>query len=353
MTVLHYVDRWLPLSERFVYDLVRHSRHDSLVVSRARPVNVAAFPVPRVRSLHRWTWLPSRGVERVLGRVARRAGAGVLHAHFGYRAGEAAGAAYGVPAALVVSLWGHDVTEYPRSRPDVYTGVFERAAAVVVPSRYLADRVIELGGDPDRVRVIPTGIDVAAFPATPLPAGPPTLLFVGRLVAKKGLDVLAEAWPAVTAAVPEARLRIVGFGPLESEVRSWLPTAQLDPPDPVDPAGQVRAAMAAATAVVTPSRTARDGDAESLLYVNLEAQASGRPVVTTRHGGIPEFVEDGRSALVVPEADAEALAAALVAVLGDRELAARLGSAGPAVAGRFDAASCAAQVDALYDEVLG
>ncbi len=113
----------------------------------------------------------------------------------------------------------------------------------------------------------------------------------------------------------------------------------------------MRSAITAARAVVSPSRTALDDSVESLLVVNLEAQASGRPVVTTRHGGIPEYVDDGATALVVPEADPIELAAALVRVLTDDALAARLGAAGPAWAARFDVAGCAAALDDLYATV--
>ncbi len=108
----------------------------------------------------------------------------------------------------------------------------------------------------------------------------------------------------------------------------------------------------AARVVATPSHTSSDGDAESLLLVNLEAQASGRPVVTTRHGGIPEYVADGVSTLLVDAGDAAALAGALVRVLRDRALAERLAAGGPGVAARFDVREMAGRVDDLYDEVL-
>ena len=113
----------------------------------------------------------------------------------------------------------------------------------------------------------------------------------------------------------------------------------------------MRDAIRRVTVVVQPSRTGPDGDAESLLLVNLEGQASGRPVITTRHGGIPEFVDDSTS-LVVEEGDADALAAALVRVLTDRSLAERLGAAGPAWASQFDVRVCTARVDDLYEAVL-
>jgi glycosyltransferase involved in cell wall biosynthesis len=178
------------------------------------------------------------------------------------------------------------------------------------------------------------------------------VLFVGRFVEKKGLDVLLAAWPAVVAAVPEARLRLLGFGPLEDLARSGGPSVEVELGQTSERAVQLRRALQRARAVVTPSRTAGNGDAETLLLVNLEAQASGRPVVTTRHGGIPEYVDEDKTALIVPENDADALAAALIRVLTDDELAARFATAGPAFTAPLDLAQTAARVDDLYDELL-
>jgi glycosyltransferase involved in cell wall biosynthesis len=113
----------------------------------------------------------------------------------------------------------------------------------------------------------------------------------------------------------------------------------------------VRDAIRGATVVVSPSVTAPDGDVDTLVLANLEAQASGRPVVTTRHGGIPEYVDEGRTALVVPEGDAHALADALIAVLSEPAVAARLGQAGPGWAARFDAGASTSRLDDLYDEI--
>jgi len=165
--------------------------------------------------------------------------------------------------------------------------------------------------------------------------------------------VLLAAWPAVRARVPDARLRLLGYGPLEERARSsGLDGVEVTPADPARRAAQVRDAMRAARLVVTPSRTAADGDVETLLLVNLEAQASGRAVVTTRHGGIPEFVDDGNTALVVPENDPDALADGLARVLADDALAIRLGGAGPAWVKRFDWTETTATMDALYDELI-
>jgi glycosyltransferase involved in cell wall biosynthesis len=294
-------------------------------------------------------WPPARtGALRVIDALHRTE---LIHVHFGYVVGDVYDYVRHSGHPLVLSLHGSDATELPQRQPGHYAEATGLVDAVIVPSRFLADVAARLGFPHDRIHVIPAGVDNAEFRPSPVPE-PPVVAFVGRLVEKKGIDVLLRAWPSVVNAVPEARLDIVGAGPLAESIPAAHPSVRHLAPQPARRVAQVRDLLQAARVVVTPSRTAASGDAESLLLVNLEAQASGRPVVTTRHGGIPEFVVDGESALVVEENDAAGLAAALVRVLSDDVLARRLGAAGPAVAARFDVGHGTAQVDALYDELL-
>jgi glycosyltransferase involved in cell wall biosynthesis len=250
---------------------------------------------------------------------------------------------------LVLSLHGHDVTGLLEQYPTIYGDVFPAVDAVIVPSEFLASVAVSAGFPSERIHVIPSGVDTTRFVPTPLPDGLREVLFVGRFVEKKGLDVLLSAWPRVRAQAPASRLRLLGFGPLEGLARSGGEGVEIvtDPDH-----GAVREAMRRAYVVVSPSRTAPDDSVESLLVVNLEAQASGRPVVTTNHGGIPEFVRDGETALVVPEAEPDALADALVRVLTDEALAARLAANGPEWVRQFDVRRCTKRVDDLYRSVL-
>ena len=355
--VLHFAARWLPASEGFVHDLVAHLERPGVVVGSGPLENGERFAFDDGRAPHSLATLQAltpRGVRQkaVTARLvllARRHSVGIVHAHHGYRVEQVLGVARRRSLPLVLSLHGDDVTGLLAARPDAYRRLAPVPAAVVVPSRFLAALAVDAGLPADRVHVIPSGVDTAWFSPSPLPAGPPEVLFVGRFVEKKGLDVLARAWPAVAAAVPGARLRLLGFGPLEPLARSVAGDVDVV----LSPTRQeVRAAMRRARLVVSPSRTAPGDAVESLLVVNLEAQASGRPVVTTRHGGIPEFVDAGRSALVVPEADAAALGAALVRVLTDDALATRLAGHGPRWAQAFDVRRTARRVDDLYDELL-
>ena len=352
MRVLHYVEHWLEMSSGFVHAHVSHSRHRGVVVSHNATENRDTFPHRPVIRLDRLASVVPRrrwdgARDAALSAIAASYRVGVVHAHFGYAARDVLPLIDRTRLPFVLSLHGSDATSLPRRQPGHYDPIRERADAVVVPSQFLSDVAEELGFATERIHVIPAGIDTSFFTPQPLPTDP-VVAFVGRFVDKKGIDVLMKAWPLVHGEVPDAQLHVLGAGPLEALVPHGT-TIRRHRPDPARRAAQVRELIRSARVVVSPSRTATNGDAESLLLVNLEAQASGRPVVTTRHGGIPEFVEPDGSALVVEEGDADALAAALVRVLRDPTLADRLAARGPAVAGRFDVRDCTARIDDLYD----
>jgi glycosyltransferase involved in cell wall biosynthesis len=349
------MDYWLQPSEGFVYDLVRTLRHPGTVVATLPLLNTDRFPFDDVHSLARWTgWLRPRRLrprvdDAVMEAVARRRKVAIVHVHHGYALDRVVSLARRRQLPVVLSLHGHDVTGYLEQRPDAYRGAAAVVSAVVVPSKFLVDYAELAGFDRALIHVQPSGIDMTAFSPSPLSDGPPIALFVGRFTAKKGLDVLAAAWPAVQAAIPEARLVLCGYGALEPLARSVPGNVTVVVSPDRD---EVRRQMRRCRCLVSPSHSAADDAVESLLVVNVEAQASGRPVVTTRHGAIPEFVSEGESALLVDEHDVDGLAQALLAVLADEALARRLGEHGPRVVEHLDVRTTAANIDALYDELL-
>jgi glycosyltransferase involved in cell wall biosynthesis len=160
------------------------------------------------------------------------------------------------------------------------------------------------------------------------------------------------AWPTIAAANPNVTLHMLGDGPLRHLVPTADPRITLEFPDETHRREQVRDLVHRSTVVVTPSHPGPDGDSESLLLVNLEAAASGRPVVSTTHGGIPEYVADGVTGLLVAPHSVEELSAAVTKVLSDRELAESLAAAGPAHAAQWDVRACTSRIDDLYDELL-
>jgi glycosyltransferase involved in cell wall biosynthesis len=353
--VAHYLESWLDISAGFVATQITHSRHDGVIISRDGWKNLEAFDLRPRHSLHAVRHhtperLKATVLRYQLGALLATTHADVVHVHFGYAARDVVPVTRHRP--YVLSLHGHDITGLLAQEPDHYRAVIPAVDAVVVPSAFLADRAVDAGFSADRLQVIAGGVDTEFFAPAPLPPGPPVVGFVGRLVAKKGIDTLCAAWPSIAAAAPDARLQVVGEGPMRHLIPADPERVRHENPDPRRRREQVRDLIRGATVVVTPSHTGPDGDSESLLLVNLEAGAVGRPVVSTRHGGVPEFVSNGTTGLLVPPADPTALADAVVRLLRDAGLAAALGAAAIDHVKQWDVRRTTARVDALYDEVL-
>ena len=297
-------------------------------------------------------------------RVARRCNASIMHAHWVIPGGvTAAMAAPGVP--LVVSLHGSDVYVAERFPPArrAAGAVFARAGFVTACSADLARRAIRLGADAERLSVVHYGVDTGRFGPDSRARGQQrealgiadsTLLIAaaGRLVSKKGFEYLIDSM----AGVPGAVLAMAGDGSLHGELRQRAARAGVQ--DRVRFLGnrtqdQVAALFAASDIVVTPSIRDDSGNVDGLPNVVMEALASGTPLVTTRAGGIGAVVEDGATAVVVPERDAASITGALVRLGSDPMLRRRIGEAARAlVEHRFAWARTAEQLESAYRHAL-
>jgi glycosyltransferase involved in cell wall biosynthesis len=242
------------------------------------------------------------------------------------------------PARVVVELHGDWRTATrlygPRRRrmlgplaDAVGTWAIRHADGVRTISAYTSGLVRDLGREP--AGEFPAFMDFELFLGPPVPLPPaPAGLFVGVLERYKNVDGLARAWRLAAPRLPGVQLRLVGRGPLRPVVEQLvadLPaqatwTASLTQED-------VARALDEATCIVLPSRS------EGLGRVLIEAFLRGRPAVARRVGGIVDVVEDGLNGLLV-DSD-EALADALVRLLGDRLLAERLGAAARASGERW------------------
>lgn len=207
---------------------------------------------------------------------------------------------------------------------------------------------------PGDFRIIPCGIDLNRFrpatdPGSRSPAAP-TILFVGRLDARKGLDVLLRAFPAVLKATPGTRLRVVGRGPLEEQARR---TAEdLDVSGSVEflgpaPPDELPRLYADCDVYCAPGL-----GGETLGIVLLEAMASGAPVVASRIPGYDETVRDGVDGILVRPGEPEALASALVGILADEPRRKALTVAGLERAREYAWPKVAQQTLDYYRELL-
>ena len=181
-----------------------------------------------------------------------------------------------------------------------------------------------------------------------IPQEAPVVGAVSRFFPVKGIRYLIDAFPRVLAARPDARLLLVGRGPEEGALKAQA--AALGIEERVVFAGFQRDSAAYAgtfDVAVVPSLE------EGFGLVAVEAMALGVPVVASRVDGLQEVITDGRSGLLVPPADPAAIADAVLRVLGDRELRARLSDGGRAESERFSLDRYAARLTDLYYELAG
>lgn len=363
MHVLHvFKDAFPPTYggvEQHVWDVTRSlaGRFPSTVLTSSRSRRRVEEDVDGVRIVRvpEYGRVLSTPVTPAWWRELRRGHPDVIHVHLPLPVAELALLARW-PAAPVVASWYADVARSPGLAPAyrrVQQRFLSRADRIVVSSRLLADRSPALAAHGDRVSVVPFGSDPGEWPADPArvaelrtaAGGSPVVLFLGRLVRYKGVDVLLEAMRGVDAA-----LVVVGDGPERrglERVASGLRARFVGPVT-----NEARSAYYQAADVFVLPAVSR---AETFGIAMLEAMSFGTPVVSTEVGTGTSWVNaGGETGLVVPPRDPAALARAIRAVLADDLLRASMARAAAERARRHF--SKRAMLDGLaevYSEVAG
>jgi len=260
-----------------------------------------------------------------------------VHAYFAHTPGEVAmEAAARLDVPFGFSLHARDVR---KADPEALVDRAHRAACVIACNHAVAGDLHRMGG---RAHVVPHGVDLERFHPTPDPhACGLRLLAIGRLIEKKGFDVLVDA----VARTPVASLRIIGEGPLRSALEDRI--RALGAGDRITLAGarthaELPDEYADAHAVAVPSIVDATGDQDGLPNVVLEAMASGRAVVATNVGAITSGVRHGETGLVVPSRDVDALSRAIEQLAARPEWRAAMGRRARRIVEReFDVRQCA------------
>lgn len=282
----------------------------------------------------------------------------LIHAHFGRGGALALPLARAMKVPLVVTFHGGDATKdkhYDQGLvPKIYqsrlSALQDYATAFHCVSDYIRDALLRRGFPPEKLFVVRTGVEVS--PDEPAaPEGEPYVLFVGRLVEKKGLSHLIDAMDILQQRGTPVRLVVIGDGPLAATLKRHAEKLQR-----VEFLGwqantEVRQWMRDAAAVCVPSLTAETGDAEGLGHVTLEAMDAGAPVIASRHGGICEVVEDSVNGLLVEPGNAGEIAAAISRIVTQPDLGRGLGAKGrETIRQNFDAVT---QSRILEEKFLG
>lgn len=324
-TIAHGLLWYLPPTSGYLYDQLVALGPERSVVFAAHAWQPHRFPFPRVHfapasrgQLHlspRGRPVSPRFHEYWRDWVVKEE-VGLLHVHDGRLAPSLLPLAREFELPLVTTFLGRDITA-DLDDEEYLSGLrqlFREGARFTVMSRDMARQVERLGCPAEKVRVIHHGILLSRFPFAARFApkeGPMVILTAGRLVPKKGPDDLARAFVRLCDAQANVELRVIGDGPMKEEMEAILAEAEvldrvrflgLLEPD------AVAMEMAQGHLFCLPSRVGPDGDSEGIPNTLKEAMASGLPVVSTIHAGIPELVEDGVSGYLVPERDVVALA---------------------------------------------
>jgi colanic acid/amylovoran biosynthesis glycosyltransferase len=293
------------------------------------------------------------GIAPIFHARARREEPALLHAHFASGGLTAIPLAKSLGVPLLVTLHGSDVTvKWASARSMRRLG--REATLFLCVSHFIRDRAIAAGLPEKKLRVHYIGVDLQQF-QTPLrettSAG---VLFVGRLVEKKGCAYLLRAMASVQHIYPDCLLTIIGDGPLraslESDARELGVSCRFLG---AQPPAIVREHLEGTRIFCVPSVTAENGDSEGLGIVFAEAQAMGIPVVSSLHGGIPEVVANDRTGVLVSERDPQALAAAITSLLGDGSLWEQFRhNARAHIEHTFDLAKQTAELETIYQDVM-
>ncbi|HET9467920.1 MAG TPA: glycosyltransferase [Vicinamibacterales bacterium] len=299
-------------------------------------------------------------------RVAQKKHATIVHAHWVIPGGVIGAAAAG-SRPLIVSLHGSDVfvAERHAAARIAAKAAFGKACWVTACSEDLRSRAVRLGADAGRSTVIPYGVDSERFKPDAaerrrgrerlgIGDNVPVVFAVGRLVKKKGFEYLIDAAAILTSQHPNLRVVIAGEGDLDAALRARARAAGVEEHVRflgVVPHHEVPTLLAAADVAAAPSVHDDAGNVDGLPNTVMEIMASGTPLVATHAGGIGAVATDGRTARLVPERDASALAAAIAELLRQPSAASLIGTqARDLVCRRHSWERVAEDFDAVYQQ---
>ena len=352
--VLVYRRKFLPRSETFIYEqLLGHQQVRPIVLTRHRYRNRKLFPYSPVYVRKRMAglsgWLRRKKIK-------------CLHARFGTAGVELLPYARRTGLPLITSFHGFDATKRVRENP-LYRRklkkLFRRGKAFTVVSEHMKRRLIRLGCPAKKITLIRSGIDLRKFPMHPLQQvknGEFRLLSVGRLTEKKGMDTLIRAFRKVGNRYPRAKLVIVGDGEEKGRLRRLVRKYKLSKRVVFKgslPHHAVQRELGKCHLFVIACKTARNGNQEGIPNVLMEAMATGRPVISTYHAGIPELIKNNVTGYLVPEKSPGKLARKIVQVMeAEREWPQIVAQARAKVERSHDIEKQRAKLENLYLRVM-
>ncbi|MGE6721126.1 glycosyltransferase [Peribacillus frigoritolerans] len=301
-TIAYFVSENIKTHQRFIYNqIVKITNYRTIVIGPFDNADRTEFPFENYYNINKIKDLKKFFEEQDI--IA-------IHAHHGSHGQEILPVCekYNIP--LIVSIRGRDGSDRPEifeKNAKRYSALNKHGAHYYPVCQYLAEGLRRLGIPAKNMHVLYGGIELDLFPYSnrTLPTiGEIRVLSVGRLVDKKGFVTLIKAFKRIYTQYPNARLHIIGAGEDEKRIKSTI--AEYNLKDVVILRGamdskQVSDELKKAHIFCLASQTAKNGDIEGIPNALKEAMASGLPVVSTRHAGIPELIEHQGTGYLAPE----------------------------------------------------
>jgi colanic acid/amylovoran biosynthesis glycosyltransferase len=311
-----------------------HQLPEGNAFARLADEAATSSPKPVRKTLHEWRGKPDSlrlHQATYIGTHLQKLDVQHVHTHF---AGMAARTAFWIKKFFgidySVTVHANDIF-VPANFEIGLSEILSSASAVVAVSEFAANQLRQrFPENAARVHRIYNGIDPARFHPAEFEQ-PPLILSIGRLISKKGFDVLIDACALLRQRGHGFRCEIIGEGPLAGELQARIHRRDLR--EHVRLAGpktqaEIAGRLSKATVLALPCRIDPNGAMDNLPTVVMEAMASALPVVSTDIGGVSEMVRDGETGLLVAQNDAAATTDALSRLINDIELAQSFGRKG-------------------------
>ena len=375
--VASYCSSFLKSEMLHIYRQVKALRGVDTFVVTKEVQNAERFPFDRIEIIpkrrtnllmHGWLKFVERrppivyrGEYQTLDSLLERHGADLMHIYFGHTGVHLLPFIEQWDKPCVVSFHGADVAHKPEIKdyPAKLRRLFNAVPLVFARSQSLVERLIQLGCPPEKLRINRTGIPLNEFPFVdrqPPANGKWRIVQACRLIPKKGVASSLRAFAIFKKDNPRAEFLIAGKGPLQPELemlagglgilRDVHFLGFLSQP-------KLQKLYASLHLFLHPSEISPNQDQEGVPNSVLEAMATGLPVAATRHGGIPEAVDHGRTGFLVAEEDHVGLANAMQLITSSPALLKQMGEhAHSTVIERFGQDAQIDQLESFYEEAI-
>jgi colanic acid/amylovoran biosynthesis glycosyltransferase len=346
--VAHLLYSFLPVTQNWIYNQLMFNKGvDSLVMCQYHE-NTEQFHFNPVYNFYPginiWTkfklfltrlhlWYPYKYIEEIV----KLECPDILHGHFATESFKLIDISKRSHLPLVTTFYGLDVNKLSKRKiwKKSYSRLFETGKLFIVEGHHMAEQLRILGCPPDRIKVIHIGIDIEKIENLQPPVvnrDNLRILFIGLERQKKGAIDAVKAFSIAAHQCPEIELHIIGDGKYKKQVEKIIKSEGLA--DRVVLHGftsveKYLGILMSSDILLAPSCIADDGDTEGgAPVVTIEAQAAGKPVISTFHCDIPEVVIDKKTGLLSNEHDILRIADSIVLLVKDENMRIKMGLEG-------------------------